>query len=123
MNDELVDLPFIQKRGDDSAAPHHPDIFARHGPKASGEVCDRLPDEYDTLGRRLGRPAREDVVLDFRAESEMAAPELEPDVVGLSPPQNRVDRSKECSHAVVDLRARPVEPLDAPVRPSNVPVG
>src|SRR5216684_5661868 len=43
MNDELVDLPFIQKRGDDSAAPHHPDIFARHGPKASGEVCDRLP--------------------------------------------------------------------------------
>jgi len=44
---ELVDFALVQKRGDDFAAAHHPDMFAGLGAQALGKCFDGLVYEFE----------------------------------------------------------------------------
>jgi hypothetical protein len=122
VDNELIDFALIEKRGDHPAAAHHPDVFARNGAKTFRERADGIVDEIHILGHReFGRPVREDIVFDLRAESYSVAahPSL---VVRLPSPQDRVDGTKEFTHAVVAGRPRTVQPIDTAIGTGDVAV-
>ena len=48
VDNELIDFLLIQKRRDDPAAAHHPNIFARLRAQSLRESPDRLADELDS---------------------------------------------------------------------------
>src|SRR5205807_1641876 len=60
VNNELIDFVLIQKRSDDPASAHHPNILARLQTQSLRKSLDRLADELDSrLQRRLrlaGKP-------------------------------------------------------------------
>src|SRR5262249_30120641 len=123
VDDESIDLSFVQEGGDDFAASHHPDVLARLGAQPFGEVSDRLSNELGAPRTGFRRPAREHIVFDARADSQILAGHLESHFVVLPSPQDRIDRAEERSHPVVSLRPRPIEPLDASILAGDVPVG
>src|SRR5438046_7000571 len=49
MDAELVDLSFVQKRSNDLAASHHPNIFTRLPPQALHKWLDRLSRKLESL--------------------------------------------------------------------------
>src|SRR6185436_9205601 len=73
VNDEFVDLAGVEKRRDDFAAAHHPDIFARSGAQLFGKVSYRLTNKLKTLRVALRRAPREDVIFDARSVNRSAA--------------------------------------------------
>src|SRR6266508_1649943 len=78
----------------------------------------------ETLGTAgFAEAAAEDVVADLRAESTVGRSHLPRDVVGLSAPQDRVDRLDEGAHSIGAARPWTVQPLHAPVLPGDVAVG
>src|SRR5215813_15092970 len=62
VNDELVDGPGIEKRCDDAAATHHPDVFAFLSAQTLHEIPERFFDELEAGGHLLLWPTRESVV-------------------------------------------------------------
>jgi hypothetical protein len=46
-DDEFVDRSFVEKRGDDLATTHHPDVLALAFPQALGERANRLGNEFN----------------------------------------------------------------------------
>src|SRR5687768_10804465 len=127
-DDEFVDLVFVEKRSDDPAAAHHPDVFALLTTHASGKFLDWLVDEFETGQDFLWWPTtRKDIV------SNLAAivgyfysffDELHSHVVGLSSINNCIDGLEELAHAVVfALRPRPVEPINRAILARDKTVG
>ena len=63
MNDELVDLSFIEKRRNDASPTHHPDVFPLSLSQTSCERFDGFAHEIHARGRwRLQETACEDIV-------------------------------------------------------------
>src|SRR5215471_12815402 len=123
VNGEGVDLAGVKEGGDEARSSHDPDILAGLAPEAPREGRDRPADEGDARRRLLRRCAGEDVVADAGTHAEVLAPELQPDLVGLPPPEDRVDRAQEGAHSVAALGARPVEPGKVAIGPGDVAVG
>src|SRR6266542_3504288 len=126
VNNELIDLTFVEKGRDDSAATHHPDVFSFCGAQTLGEFFDWLLHELET-GRNLPRrSAREDVIpntaVGFRA---IFAFLLKPQhhIVRLPAPNDRIDRTIELAHAVVAGSPRPIQPIDSTIRSRDEAVG
>src|SRR5688572_26357593 len=127
-DDEFIDLALIEKRSDDSAATHHPDVFAFLSAQALGEFLDWLFDEFETGQEFLWRPTtREDIVSNVAAVVGYFYSffdELHSHVVGLSSINNRIDGFEELAHAVVfALRPRPVEPINRAILARDKTVG
>ena len=124
---ELIDFACVQKRGDDSAAAHHPDAFAGLGAKALGEWFDWLVDEFKGGQWLLARLAGKDVVLDFRAEAEglhvLPHAHLEALSVRLVAPEDGVNGFEEGGVSVIAFGARTVEPGDVAIGACDVAVG
>src|SRR5215471_1301776 len=123
VNGEGVDLAGVKEGGDEARSSHDPDVLAGLAPETPREGRDRPADEGDARRRLLRRCAGEDVVADAGTHAEVLAPELQPDLVGLPPPEDRVDRAQEGAHSVAALGARPVEPGKVAIGPGDVAVG
>src|SRR2546423_5139677 len=63
VNDEFIDLAFIEERSDQTAASHHPDVFAFFATKTLHKFLNRLTGEFESGKDFLRRPPpREDIV-------------------------------------------------------------
>jgi len=121
-DDELVDRSRVEKRGDEIAAPHQPDVLAGPLAQASEERRDAAADELHagrdprrdgTAGEHVGR------VLRVEPRSEAQA-----HLVGDPAEQLRVDRLLEGVHAVEALRRRAGrKPLEIALEAGDVSVG
>jgi len=124
---ELVDFACVQEGGDDLAAAHHPDIFARLGAKTLSEWFDGLVDEFEGGQWRFARVAGKDIVLDFRAEAgglhALLHAHLEALGVGLVAPEDGVNGFEEGGIAVIAFGAGTVEPGDVAIGAGNEAVG
>ncbi len=127
MNHKIVDLSFVEKRRNDASSTHHPDVFPLVLPQTGCERFDGFAHELHARRRwRLQESAGEDIVFNSCIEGRPVHAFLlkfERCVVCLSAPQDRVDRLIECTHAVVALRTRTVEPVDGAVGSGNKAVG
>jgi hypothetical protein len=127
MDDELVDLAFVEERRNDARAAHDPDVFSFFRAQACGERFDRFVHEFHACRRgSLRRIVSENVVPDFGIEVRARHASLlivERHVAGFAAPQNRVNGFVEIAHAVVAFGARPVEPVNAAVGTGDETVG
>src|SRR6266404_951829 len=76
VNDELVDRAFVEERGDDAGAAHHPDVFSGQRTQTLGEFRNGFLNKLGSGDRLPRRLAREDVVLDLRVEPSKLATHL-----------------------------------------------
>jgi hypothetical protein len=124
---EFVDFALVQKRGDDFAAAHHPDIFGGLGAQALGECFDRLVDEFEGGQRGLARLARKNVVLDLRAETgglkALLHAHFEAFGVSLVAPEDGVNGFEKGEIAVIAFGAGTVEPGDVAIGAGDEAVG
>src|SRR6266498_101180 len=63
-----------------------------------------------------GDISRKDIVFGLRSESSSV---LKAELICLSPKHDRIDRSAECSHAIVTSRLWTIQPINAAVGASN----
>src|SRR5438067_10121423 len=92
VNYELVNFANVEKRSDDTAAAHHPNVFALLRAQPFREFPDRFFDELKSVGNFLRRLTRENVVLDVAHVRRRLSFFLKAQnqVVSFSSPQNRV---------------------------------
>src|SRR5690349_20258082 len=65
--------------------------------------------------------ARKRVVFDFAINADSA--HLDREIISLAPPQDGVNRARKGGHAIASLRRGAIEPIDAAIRTSDIPVG
>ena len=120
-DDELIDRAFIEERGDEPAATHHPNILSGLSAHLFRERTYLLRYETDTDGDRgRGRLTREHVVHVICAEVRA---HLDTQVESLSTENLRVDRAHEFWQTVKTLRRRPIrQPVEVAVRSSDVTI-
>ena len=110
MDAEFVDLSFVQKRSDDLATSHHPNVLTGLRPQALREWLDQLFYQLESRQQRPLRLAGKEVVLDLWAESSIFHAHLNSFGVRLSPPHDGIDALHESAHSVVSLPLRTVQP-------------
>jgi len=117
MNDELVDLVLVDECPDQCSAAHHPDVLAPLSPEMFRERRWLFTDEFHSrCPDQASRISGKDVVFGLRLESGSV---LKAELICLSPKHDRIDRSAECSHAVVTSRPWTIQPINAAVGASN----
>src|SRR5215471_17867539 len=113
VNHELINSAGVEKRSDDPSSAHHPDVFAFLPAQALRKFGDRLGDKLKAGEDFLWRLARE-CVMPHAAHGGIRFSfflKLHDHVVSLASPDNRIDRFKELSHAVIARGAWPVQPV------------
>jgi hypothetical protein len=123
---ELVDLAGVEKRCDELAAAHHPDVLSFRSAQPACDHSSRFRRELDAGQRALGRLSREDVVrcpciehggpgmFPYIAERPIVRPAAE---------QYGVDVRDELRVAVVDGMRSSVEPFDVAIGARDETVG
>src|SRR3954454_24347275 len=106
MQPELVDFSFVQKRGDEPSATHHPYIFSGLRAQPLRERLDRLARPLESLQQRLPWAAGKEIVLSLLPEVRALHAHLNPFVICLAAPQDRVDGLEEFTHSIIQLWPR-----------------
>src|SRR4029453_8595012 len=120
-DDKFIDRLIVEKRRDDIAAAHQPDVLAGLRPKTADECCGSFADELDARWSVGGsRVAGEDDVPIGRIELLSPA---QGDVKGPRAKTLGVDSLHEGVHAVETCRRRPGrQPFQVPIRTRDVAV-
>src|SRR6266498_4708801 len=117
MNDELVDLVLVDECPDQCSTAHHPDALAALSPEMFRERRWLFTDElHSRCPDQASRISGKDIVFGLRSESGSV---LKAELICLSPKHDRIDRSAECSHAIVTSRLWTIQPINAAVGASN----
>src|SRR5512138_3082744 len=124
MDDELIQFSSIQKRTNHASTTHHPDIFAGRLPQSTREIIHRFVDKFHWPRLRRRWVVRKHVALDVCTEIPALSflAESQANVIGISSPDDCVDRTEEFTHAVVAGSSRTVKPIEATIRPGNVAI-
>src|SRR5213080_4063210 len=103
VNNELIDFVLIQKRSDDPASAHHPNILARLQTQSLRKSLDRLADELDSRLQRRLRLAGKHVVFYALAKSRRLDSLFDAPIVGLAAPQDSANALQQLRHSAVAL--------------------